>query len=157
MAASDDPLMPGESQNSVWPLAKFHFEVKVGDEEWYFQEVKGLESEVEVLEYRHGKSKQFSVFKMPGMRKVTNVTLKKGLFTGDTDLFDWYNSNRMNRPDRRTVTISLLNERHEAEMVWTLLNAFPIKIESTDFNAQQSEIAVETLTLAHEDLSISLP
>lgn len=155
--SSDDLSLPGEKQNSIWPLTNFHFEVKMGDEEAFFQEVKGLESEVEVLEYRHGKSKQFSAFKMPGMKKVVNVTLKKGLFSGDTKLFEWYNSNRMNRPDRRTVTISLLNEKHEAEMVWTLLNAFPMKIESTDFNAEQSAVAVETLIIAHEDMIISIP
>jgi phage tail-like protein len=153
----EQPLRPGEVQNNNWPLTKFHFEVKIGEEEWYFQEVSGLDTEVEVLEYRHGKSKQFSVFKMPGMKKASDVTLKKGLFTGDTKLFEWYNSNRMNKPDRKTVTISLLNELHEAEIVWTLSNAFPVKIQSTDLKAQESAIAIETLVIAHEELNINTP
>ncbi len=146
--------MAGETQNNVWPLPKFHFEVKIDKEEWYFQEVSGLESEVEVLEYRHGKSKQFAPFKMPGMKKVSDVTLKKGVFTGDTKLFDWFKQVKLNTIERKTITISLLNENQKAEIVWTLYNAFPNKIESTNLNAQGNEIAIETIVLSHEELDI---
>lgn len=146
--------MSGEKQNNIWPLPKFHFEVKIGSEEWFFQEVSGLETEVEVLEYRHGKSKQFSTFKMPGMKKVSDVTLKKGVFTGDTKLFDWFKKNKLNTIDRKTIIISLLNENHKTEIVWTLTNAFPKKIESTNLNAQGNEIAIETIVLSHEELEI---
>ena len=146
--------MAGAEQNSTWPLPKFYFEVKIGNEEWFFQEVSGLESEVEVLEYRHGKSKQFSLFKMPGMKKVSDVTLKKGVFTGDTKLFDWFKEVRLNTIERKTITISLLNEKGSSEIVWTLSNAFPKKVESTGLNAQGNEIAVETIVLAHEDIEI---
>ena len=146
--------MSGKTQNSNWPLPKFHFEVKIGKEKWRFQEVNGLESEIEVLEYRHGKSKQFAKFKMPGMKKVSDVTLKKGVFTGDTKLFEWYKKNNLNTVERKTITISLLNEKHRAEIIWTLANAFPKKIESTNLNAQGSEIAIETIVLSHEELDI---
>ena len=148
--------MSGEKQNNVWPLPKFHFEVKIDKEEWFFQEVSGLESEVEVLEYRHGKSKQFGPFKMPGMKKVSDVTLKKGVFTGDTRLFQWFKEVKLNTIKRKTVIISLLNENQKAEIVWTLGNAFPKKIESTNLNAQGNEIAIETIVLSHEDLDIKI-
>ena len=82
--------MSGEAQSSIWPLPVFHFEVKIGTEKWSFQEVTGLESKIEVLEYRHGKSKQPGNMKMPGRISVSDVTLKKGVFTGDTKLFDWF-------------------------------------------------------------------
>jgi phage tail-like protein len=146
--------MSGKTQNSIWPLPKFHFEVKIGKEKWRFQEVNGLESEIEVLEYRHGKSKQFAKFKMPGMKKVSDVTLKKGVFKGDTKLFEWFKKNNLNTVERKTITISLLNEKHRAEIIWTLANAFPKKIESTNLNAQGSEIAIETIVLSHEELDI---
>lgn len=144
----------GSSQNSNWPLPKFHFEVSFGSEVWRFQEVSGLESEVEVLEYRHGKSKQLGVFKMPGLPKYTDATLKKGVFTGDTRLFNWYNKNNTSQAERKDVTITLLNHLHEPEIVWTLTNAFPKKIESTSLNSQGSEIAVESIVLSYEELSI---
>jgi phage tail-like protein len=146
--------MAGDKQNNIWPLPKFHFEVRIGEEEWFFQEVSGLETEVEVLEYRHGKSKQYATFKMPGMMKVSDVTLKKGVFTGDTKIFEWFKQVKLNTIKRKTVTISLLNENHKAEIVWTLSKAFPKKIESTNLNAQGNEIAVESIVLCHEELDI---
>jgi phage tail-like protein len=115
--------MSGKDQNNIWPLPKFHFEVKIGDSEGFFSEVTGLNSEVEVLEYRHGKSKQFAPFKMPGMAKVDNVILKKGTFTKDIQLFEWFNQIKLNTIERKMVLISLLNEKSEVEMTWKLDSA----------------------------------
>jgi phage tail-like protein len=149
--------MAGEVQNSTWPLPKFYFEVKVADKELFFSEVTGLSTEVEVLDYRHGKSKQFSPFKMPGMAKVSDVTFKKGVFNKDFTLFNWFNEIKLNTIQRKTVVISLLNEKGASEIVWELTNAFPIKFDSTDLNAKGNEVAIETLVLAHEGLTIKLP
>jgi phage tail-like protein len=149
--------MAGKVQDAMWPLPKFHFEVKIGDGEGYFSEVSGLNTEVEVLEYRHGKSKQFSPFKMPGMSKVGDVTLKKGTFTKDIRIFNWFNAIHLNTIERLTVQISLLNEKSEVEITWVLENAFPIKVESSDLDAKGNDIAYESITLAHENLTIKLP
>jgi phage tail-like protein len=40
-------------------------------------------------------------------------------------------------------------------MTWTLANAFPTKITGTDLNADGNEVAVETIEIAHEGLTIS--
>ena len=72
--------MAGEAQDNVWPLPKFYFQVKLGDKEVPFQEVSGLDIEAQIVEYRHGNSKEFSTIKMPGIKKTGNVTLKKGVF-----------------------------------------------------------------------------
>ena len=55
---------------------------------------------------------------------------------------------------RREVTISLLGEEHQPLITWTLQNAWPSKIQSTDLNAFANEIAIETMVLVHEGLSI---
>jgi phage tail-like protein len=144
----------GTFQNKNWPLPKFHFAVNFGAELWSFQEVTGLETEVEVLEYRHGKSKQFGSFKMPGIPKVSDAVLKKGVFTSDTMLFEWFKKNNLNKTERKDVTISLLNEYQIPEIIWTLSNAFPKKIESSGLNSQGSEIAVESIVLSYEELAI---
>lgn len=144
----------GSYQNWNWPLPKFHFAVTFGIELWWFQEVSGLETEVEVLEYRHGKSKQFGPVKLPGIPKVSDATLKKGVFTGDTRMFEWFKKNNTDNIERKDVTISLLNEHRIPEIVWTLVNAFPKKIESTSLNSQGSEIAIESIILSYEELAI---
>ena len=74
----------GSAQSTaVWPLPKFHFEVKWNDAVMSFQEVSGLDVEAQPIEYRQGDSPIFSTIKMPGIKKSGNVTMKKGIFTKD--------------------------------------------------------------------------
>lgn len=148
--------MAGDKQENPWPIPQFHFKVKLGEKgEASFQEVSGLDTEYDVIEYRAGDSKDFSVVKMPGLKKVTEITLKKGMFKGDTALYDYFASIKMNTVARQTVTIQLLDEEHNPLFTWTLNNAFPKKISGTSLNAKTSEAAVETLVLVHEGLTMS--
>lgn len=146
--------MAGEAQDSVWPLPKFYFQVKLGDTEVAFQEVSGLDIEAQIIEYRHGNSKEFSTIKMPGIKKTGNVTLKKGVFVKDNAFWNWFNQIKMNTIERKTVVISLLDEEGNPTMVWTLNNAWPTKITGTDMKSDGNEVAVETIEVAHEGLTI---
>jgi phage tail-like protein len=79
--------------------------------------------------------------------------LKKGTFTGDVSFFEWFNEIQMNTIERKTVQIMLLNEKGESEIIWTLTNAFPKQVQGTDLNSSSSDVAVESLVLAHEGLA----
>jgi phage tail-like protein len=147
--------MAGEAQNNTWPLPKFHFSVTIDGKEYPFQEVSGLETETQVIEYRHGNSKQFSTIKMPGIAKYGNVTLKKGVFVKDDNFWKWYSAIKMNTIKRMTIVIKLLDESGKPTMTWTLQNAWPTKIQSTDLKSDGNEVAVETLEFAHEGLVIA--
>ena len=120
-----------------------------------FQEVSGLDVEAQPIEYRSGDSAVFSTVKMPGIKKYSNVTMKKGVFKSDNKLWDWFNEIKMNVIKRKPVTISLLDEAGGVTMVWTLTNAWPTKITGTDLKAQGNEVAVETIVIAHEGLTIA--
>jgi phage tail-like protein len=146
----------GSAQSTtVWPIPKFRFEVTWDSAVMHFQEVSGLDVEAQPIEYRHGDSPQFSVVKMPGIKKFSDVTLKKGVFTSDNKFWDWFNEIKMNTIQRKTVTISLLDEAGAPTMVWTLANAWPTKISGTDLKAQGNEVAVETIVISHEGLTIA--
>ncbi len=149
--------MAGEAQDAVWPLPKFHFTVSLGsqDSTVSFQEVSGLDTETQPIEYRHGDSPQFSTIKMPGIAKSGNVTLKKGIFVNDNNFWKWYDAIKMNTIKRETVTIQLLDEAAKPTMTWTLSNAWPTKITGTDMKSDANEVAVETIELAHEGLTIA--
>jgi phage tail-like protein len=148
--------MVGEAQDDVWPLPKFYFSVQLGsqDNTVSFQEVSGLETETQPIEYRHGDSKQFSTIKMPGIAKTGNVTLKKGIFVNDNNFQKWHDAIKMNVIKRETVVIQLLDETGSPTMTWTLSNAWPTKITGTDMKSDANEVAIETLELAHEGLTI---
>ncbi len=146
----------GSAQSTtVWPIPKFRFEVKWDAAVMSFQEVSGLDVESQPLEYRHGDSPSFSVIKMPGIKKYSDVTMKKGVFKADNQFWTWFNQIKMNTIKRSTILISLLDETNAVAMSWKLLNAFPSKITVTDMKSDSNEVAVETLELAHEGLSLS--
>lgn len=137
-----------------YPLPKFHFYVEWAGASIKFSEVSGLDKENEVIEYRDGASREYSKLKMPGLQKYSNITLKRGVFAGDNEFFDWMNTVKMNTIERRDITISLLNENHEPVMVWKAKNAWPAKIQSTDLKADGNEVAIESMELVHEGLVI---
>ena len=143
-----------EQSKSTWPIPKFHFTVKWDDSEIAFQEISGLDAETQPIEYRHGNSPGYSVLKMPGLKKYSDVTMKKGVFKGDNKFWDWFNQINMNTIARKSVTITLLTEGDTVAMVWKLTNAFPTKITSTDLKSQGNEAAIETIVIAHEGLTI---
>ena len=143
-----------QQSESVWPLPKFYFSVKIDEEELSFQEVSGLDMENEPLEYRAGNSPVFSKVKIPGTKKYSNITLKKGIFKGNTTFFKWFHQIKMNVIERKSMTISLLDEGNEPVMTWRLTDAFPVKISGTDLKAGSKEVAIEVLEVAHEGLKI---
>jgi len=98
----------------------------------------------------------YSTVKMPGIQKFGNITLKKGVFKGDPAFWDeTYGMIKMNTFRRSTIVISLLDESNAVAMSWSLLNAFPCKITVTDMNLNDSEVAIETMELAHEGLTLA--
>lgn len=137
-----------------YPLPKFHFSVGWGGTRIGFTEVTGLDISTDVIEYREGHSPNYHKIKMPGMRKFSNITLKRGTFLGDNEFYSWFNTVALDKIERRDVTISLLNEKHEPIFVWKVAKAWPVKVQSTDLKADGNEVSVETLELAHEGLTI---
>jgi len=139
---------------STYPLVKFAFEVDWGGTKVGFQEVSGLNVEAGLIEYRHGASLDFSKIKMPGLKTFSNITLKRGTFKNDNEFFAWFQTIQLNTVERRSITISLLDENGEPAVTWKVKNAFPLKLQSTDLKAEGNEVAIETLELAHEGLTI---
>ena len=65
------------------PYTQFNFLVDLGDgvtegPNAGFQEVSAISTEVAVIEYRNGNSKENSVKKITGLNKATDVTMKRG-------------------------------------------------------------------------------
>lgn len=135
-------------------MPSFHFSVDLGGTIINCSEVSGLDIELDVIEYRDGNSQTFSKQKMSGLRKSSDVSIKKGLFKDDKQYYTWFNAVQMNVPERKDVTISLLDEAHAPVMTWKLLNAWPKKISSPTMKSDSSEVAIESIEIAHEGCTI---
>lgn len=149
---------PGGAQSAegtAWPTPTFRFMVNFGTGDVPFQEVSGLDVETQVIEYRHPDSPVNSNQKMPGLKKFGNVTMKKGVFVKDSRFTEWYENVKMNTIQRTTVTIKLLDESGSPAMTWILKNAWPSKITGTDMKSDGNEVAVESIEIGHEGLTIT--
>src|ERR1044071_1342381 len=92
------------------PYRSFNFQLEIdGVPLGAFSEVSGLTAEGDAVDYREGTDVQQNVRKLPGLRKYTNITLKRG-YTQDKSLWQWYGNIASGTSDRRNVTIVLMNE-----------------------------------------------
>ena len=139
---------------SDYPLQAFHFSVDWGGSKASFMEVTGLSVDVDLVEYNVGTNRNHTAIKMPGRRNYENITLKRGIFEGDNEFYDWWNSTQMNKPQRRDITISLLDETHAPIVVFRVTKAWIKKLDMADLKADSSEVAVETMEIVHEGLTI---
>ena len=138
-----------------YPIPRFHFQVDWGGAKISFTEVSGMDMQVEPIEYRHSNSPDFTKIKMPGMRKFSNITMKRGKFEGDFDFNVWLDQIANDRVgQRRDLTIKLLNEQHVPVAVWSATRCFPIKVTAPDLKSDDNGVAIEQLEVAHEGLKL---
>jgi phage tail-like protein len=142
------------------PYCQFNFLVDLGDgnsdgPRAGFQEVSAISTEVTVIEYRNGNSKENSPIKITGLNKAADVTLKRGII-GSLDLYAWLNDIRNgNQKALRNVTVQLQSEdRTEVVQTWKLLRARIVKHTSGPLNGKGNDVAIEEMVLAYERLEM---
>ncbi len=118
-----------------------------------FSEVSGLEHELDLVEYREGTDRRNTPRLLPGLHRVSEVTLKRGL-AGNLELFNWMRDATSGGGARRNLVLSLLSEERSVVMSWKLINALPMRLTHGPFLAAESEVTVEELVIAAEALEI---
>lgn len=147
----------GNKEEDNWPLPTYRFKVNFGSEieGVAFQEVSGLDTEIEVVDFRGNSNSQFSTEKKTDREKHRKVKMKRGSFPEGHAFWDWYNEISMNTIERRTVTIKLVDEKGISVMQWQLLNAWPKKITIDRQNSESNEVTIDVIEVAYEQLEIN--
>lgn len=117
-----------------------------------FMEVAGLEAELAAIDYRNG-SEDIRMRKLPGLKKFNHITLKRGIIA-DLAFWNWILGAMQGNVSRQEGAIVLLNELRQEVMRWTITRAWPGKWTGPGLNAKNNEIAIETVEIHHEGLSI---
>ena len=117
------------------------------------RECSGLTVEYEVLEYQEGGENRF-VHKFRGRLKYPNLVLKRGV-TYEDALLKWF-STRRTATKRGTVTLTLLGADGKAVRSWAFAGAFPVKWQGPTLNAKSTNVATETLEIAHHGLVLQV-
>lgn len=151
MLGANTAQAQNDSRRDTLPQA-YSFRVEIeGLDVGSFRSVSGLSIETEVVEYREGGSNV--IRKLPGAMKYPNIVLKRG-FTGDTTLWDWYNSFTSGNPARVNGSIIMLGPDLTEVARWEFHNGFPVKVEGPILGASPNEVLIETIEIAHEGLTL---
>ena len=145
------------------PIPKFRFSVEFdtdsGTVKAGFTEVSGLDKETEIIEYREGADDSKYKRVILGMNKANRVTCKRGVFNNDTKLqfYEWWKktgNKQTTEAAQKSVIIKLLDEVGDPVITWSLNKAIAVKMQSTDLKSDGNEIAIESIELVHEGLTI---
>jgi phage tail-like protein len=139
---------------ALYPLPAFHFALRFSGEgsgsDASFQEVGSFGPEMDVEAYREGGENRF-VHQLPKGIKSGRLTLKRGIAPFDSPLVKWCRSvleGMLSRPiERRTVQLSLLNEKADPVRVWVFDDAWPAKWTVDGFRSNKNEVALESIEL----------
>ncbi|HEX6894271.1 MAG TPA: phage tail protein [Bryobacteraceae bacterium] len=137
----------------VDPFGSFDFLVEIdGITRASFIEASGLDSTIDVTEYREGGFNE-TMRKLPAKTKFSNITLKFGT-TDDHELYDWHRQWVKGDPaaQRKNGSVILLDRSGQERIRWNFINAWPVKWTGPSFNAKNNDVAIETLELAHEGI-----
>lgn len=140
-----------------YPPVGFHFlvsfEFSPQTDDTRFQEVSGLDVEMEMENFTEGGQNRFT-WQLPKRSRYSDITLKRGMFIGSS-VIKWCRDALENFSFApANVHISLLNENHEPVMTWYVINAIPKKWSVSGLNAQDNSIMVESITLSYQYFNI---
>src|SRR5205807_325280 len=106
------------------PNCRFYVEIG-GVPQAVFTEVSGLQAETVMFDYEEGGNNGF-VHRLPGLTRVSNLTLKRGM-AGSHEFFKWYLEITRGKILRRNISVVMYDVTGKVLVRWDLLNAYPIK------------------------------
>ena len=136
------------------PYRGFNFRVEIDNiTVGAFSDVSGLSSDGDIVEYREGTDRQLHVRKLMGLRKFSNITLKRG-YTDNRELWNWRNNIVNGTPDRRNGAIVLMDEERNDMLRWEFEGGWIHKIDGPTFNAKGNDVTIESLEIVIESLAL---
>lgn len=133
------------------PYGGYNFLVEIdGITQAGFQEVSGLDSTTDPVDYREGNDPNH-VRKLPGLNKFSAITLKRGITDSD-ELWKWRATVVNGKIVRKNGSIILLDDRGQEKLRWNFFSAWPSKWTGPSLNATSTAVAVETLEITHESM-----
>lgn len=138
------------------PLRNFRYKLEIdGINQAGFSEVNIAETTIDVVDYREGDDAPFPQ-KLSGLTKYGNITLKWGLTYGAEalELFNWHKQVAAGqiRTQRKKVAIIVQDETGTDRARFVVTEAWPVKYDPGDLNANGNEVLIELLELANEGI-----
>ncbi len=154
-------MSDNQSNLLYYPSPAFNFKVEFNISgnpfDTCFQEVSGLQVEIETEPFKEGGENRFTHI-LPVRTKYGNVTLKRGMTPATTELIDWCKK-AIERFEFKLadVVITLENDEGKALAIWSLVRAYPVKWTFSNLDAAKSEFMFETLVLSYAYFEFKIP
>lgn len=159
------PLRPSNSFPEVLTTARFYVELTLDGSQWadaYFMECKGMKYSQDAIEacevtpQKWGQAQRGYIVrsKLPGYYKVGNLSLKRGMLTQTSVLWDWLVAVQEGRwgAQRRDGSLVICEQGGREGARFNFFRAWPINYSFGGGNVSGGELAIEELELAIEDL-----
>lgn len=121
----------------------------------FFQEVSGISNELSLEEITEGGENRF-IHRLPSLKKVHDLVLKRGIVNIENTIFKWIQRNLDNDLSRtiqtKDILVDLLNTENKIISSWSFTKAYPIKWSIPNFDAMKNEIALESVNFAYVTL-----
>ena|SRR4051794_40384047 len=119
-----------------------------------FKTCAGLDSTQDVVDYREGTDKGLGRRRLPTLLTSANLTLGRGI-TDNHELWDWRAEIMQGKGTRKNLSVILMDDQGREKRRWNLVNCWPSKWTGPSFDATTNEVAIETLEIAHEGISMA--
>lgn len=145
----------GSSNSIADPEGSFLFALEIeGIEVANFLEVSGLKTSTSIFELEEGGLNQY-VHKLPGQSRWENIVLRYGV-TADITLLQWRDEVLQDEFGARrngAIVVKSLDNREVRRYNFKL--GWPVAWEGPALNANNAELAVEMIEIAHHGIEVS--
>lgn len=155
--------MPNSGTDDLDPYGSYYFALEISGsggafEVAHFQECSGLKSSTAVFEIEEG-GLNGRTHKRVGQSKWENIVLRYAS-SESTSLVEWRDKflrDLFTGGERTKWSGAILLKNNKGDVVrrYSFSNAWPVSWEGPSFNSGSSDLAVESIEIAHDGLKIS--
>lgn len=144
------------SERETDPYGGHYFALEINNQQIaHFLECSGLKTTATVFEIEEGGLNGLT-HKRPGQSKWENIVLRYATSIS-VDLMTWRDQflrDQFSSRPQNTGAIVLYDTNHNVVRRYNFKNAWPVSWEGPSLNAGSSELAVETIEIAHEGIEV---
>ncbi len=145
----------------TYPLPLWNYKVEIGSDTVAFSEVSGLDIAYETTTYKESPITSGTpgprVMHMPAQGTPANITMRKGVVRERSvaALYRWISTIKINQVEKKDVFIRLCDDNGDAVISWKVTNAFPTRLEAPTFDANSTDVAIESMELMGDGVQIT--
>lgn len=149
-----------DEMKTAYPIPVYNYKVEIDSDTVAFSEVSGLSIGYETQTYKESPTESGTpgprVMQMPAQRSAPTITLKKGIVLGASvpALYGWISGIQTNLVEKKDIHIRLCDEDGAVVLSWNVINAFPTKLDAPSFDANANDVAIESMELTADSVSI---